>query len=659
MDLGPRASYLKTQMYKTRNSYSSQSGSTLSSGLFVVGTSLLFSLGLFLIINAHNKSQDNKLQQTIAAIEKSQAEGIDINTALSEIAGEYSGSSISRSSDPGPVNGNFDSLTVKGSTNVIGNMKTERNITAGGDVSVKGDLAITGGITVGGVSTGDLYIQNTSTDPQTSTAIDVDEASTGSLSVTDSASISGDMDVEGSTSIAGDLDIGGSFSTASITVSEATVEGDLYVDGSLYVGGEDLSDILGNYIANGTDPQDADINITGNITTDTLEVIDSVTVANDLTVASGTIYLGADDINDKFQLAGNYVTLEENGDVVIVGALTAASLDASTITIDGVDIETMFQEAGDYQPAGDYQEAGDYVVTNEDASVANLAINGAVTINGLTGSNVDCDTGFALRINRIEHGIVVNAGGGDCIPHGGLDLAEMFPSNQYLSAGDVVSIDPANKEYVIKSSNAGDSLVIGVISTQPGYTLGTDGYPVALAGRVPVKVTNEGGAISPGDYLTPSSTPGYAKKASANEKTIGQAMDSFEGASGTVVMFVNTSGRSVEPLQMVQGTSSNNHLVGLTMIDNLEVTGTTSVVDLQIKGHIIGNEDTRGTVTIPKDKDRIHHGFKTAYAKDPVIVASPTSKATLYKVVATKDGFDIILNEPADADTTFNYLVQE
>ena len=53
----------------------------------------------------------------------------------------------------------------------------------------------------------------------------------------------------------------------------------------------------------------------------------------------------------------------------------------------------------------------------------------------------------------------------------------------------------------------------GVISSRPGMVLGgtelTEGMALlALSGIVPVKVTNEGGAIRPGDLLVSSSTLG-------------------------------------------------------------------------------------------------------------------------------------------------------
>ncbi|MBI4039324.1 hypothetical protein HY388_00670 [Candidatus Daviesbacteria bacterium] len=50
---------------------------------------------------------------------------------------------------------------------------------------------------------------------------------------------------------------------------------------------------------------------------------------------------------------------------------------------------------------------------------------------------------------------------------------------------------------------------------------------VALAGRVPVKVSLENGPIEKGDYLTSSSTPGVAMKATKPGQVVGKALEPF------------------------------------------------------------------------------------------------------------------------------------
>src|SRR5690606_6208547 len=80
----------------------------------------------------------------------------------------------------------------------------------------------------------------------------------------------------------------------------------------------------------------------------------------------------------------------------------------------------------------------------------------------------------------------------------------------------------------------------------PGLLLGKeiqDSKPVALSGRVPVKVNLENGPIKRGDYLTLSSTPGVAMKATESGQTIGVALQNYteETETNTIVTFVNLS----------------------------------------------------------------------------------------------------------------------
>lgn len=139
----------------------------------------------------------------------------------------------------------------------------------------------------------------------------------------------------------------------------------------------------------------------------------------------------------------------------------------------------------------------------------------------------------------------------------GADLAENYLTyDMDLKPGDVVAIDENNNISVRKSNGVGDKNIFGIVSTAPGQTLGNkDGtsedygslasieskginkdlidrgkakvVPVALEGRVPVKVTLENGPIRKGDYLTAASKPGYAMKATEPGNIIGRALEDF------------------------------------------------------------------------------------------------------------------------------------
>lgn len=95
------------------------------------------------------------------------------------------------------------------------------------------------------------------------------------------------------------------------------------------------------------------------------------------------------------------------------------------------------------------------------------------------------------------------------------DLAEWVESSQLLSAGTVVVLDRKKSNQVIASSQAYDTRVAGVISLQPGITLGEKSESkvlVATTGRVKVKVDATAGPIEVGDLLVTSDREGVAKK---------------------------------------------------------------------------------------------------------------------------------------------------
>ena len=100
------------------------------------------------------------------------------------------------------------------------------------------------------------------------------------------------------------------------------------------------------------------------------------------------------------------------------------------------------------------------------------------------------------------------------------------------------------------TSRSYDSGTVGVISTQPGMVLGNGAdagnggraVPLALSGRVPVKVSTENGPIHPGDILASSSTPGVAMRATKAGAIIGQALTGYDDEGvGEVTVFIKTS----------------------------------------------------------------------------------------------------------------------
>jgi hypothetical protein len=179
--------------------------------------------------------------------------------------------------------------------------------------------------------------------------------------------------------------------------------------------------------------------------------------------------------------------------------------------------------------------------------------------------------------------------------YGSPDYAENITvSDPSIGAADVVALDPARSESVVKSTVPYSPQVIGVISTSPGFVTNADKpdiddasqRPLALSGRVPVKVTDENGPVVAGDYLTSSSTPGYAMKATHAGTVIGRAMGNFDGSEestacgafkcGKVLMFIDNSYYDPADGNNIQGADMN--LAGdLQIAGNAEINGSLNV----------------------------------------------------------------------------------
>jgi len=157
----------------------------------------------------------------------------------------------------------------------------------------------------------------------------------------------------------------------------------------------------------------------------------------------------------------------------------------------------------------------------------------------------------------------------------GFDYAELFTTGQDgLEAGDVVVMARGHADSILLATDAYQELLVGVVSTDPAFIAGNqvpddlanisqagesaqgsraeirDQFyrrqaehlartrPIALAGRVPVKVDASFGAIKAGDRLTSSSTPGHAMVQTEAGPTIGIALEDFSQGQGKVTVLV-------------------------------------------------------------------------------------------------------------------------
>lgn len=132
------------------------------------------------------------------------------------------------------------------------------------------------------------------------------------------------------------------------------------------------------------------------------------------------------------------------------------------------------------------------------------------------------------------------------------DVAEWVESSQELAAGTVVVLDRNRSNQVIASTQAYDSRVAGVISLQPGLTLGEEGEGrvlVATTGRVKVNVDATNGPIEIGDLLVTSDREGFAMKSLPVDiggvrihrpgTLIGKALEPLAKGSGVILVLLS------------------------------------------------------------------------------------------------------------------------
>lgn len=185
---------------------------------------------------------------------------------------------------------------------------------------------------------------------------------------------------------------------------------------------------------------------------------------------------------------------------------------------------------------------------NSTVQVSNAGTGSALLINhtGSSGALVVLQSSGAnvARIDKSGRGYF-NGG----TQTSGADLAEIVPTTGAVpEPGDVVEIDPDHDDRFRLSTEPATSRVAGVITTKPGVLLNApgaekaaEGPGLALAGRVPVKTTDEGGPIRVGDLLVAARTPGRAMRAPANPApgtVIGKALRASKDKRGTVEMLV-------------------------------------------------------------------------------------------------------------------------
>lgn len=132
------------------------------------------------------------------------------------------------------------------------------------------------------------------------------------------------------------------------------------------------------------------------------------------------------------------------------------------------------------------------------------------------------------------------------------DVAEWVPATSDLSPGTVVILNREKNNEVMASATSYDTTVAGVVSAQPGLSLGIEGEgkeQIATTGRVKVRVDARVKAIRVGDLLVTSDLPGTAMRSEPMDingrqfhqpgTIIGKALEPLEGGVGDILVLLS------------------------------------------------------------------------------------------------------------------------
>ena len=433
-------------------------------------------------------------------------------------------------------------------------------------------------------------------------------------------------------------------------------------------------------------------NINAITATGTVNFSGTTTINNDLTIGDG---LGSGEwLTITKSGVANPITTTRNSDRIVLegsywdgGAEQTVEMHLLTLVSDTTPNYWFSIMRGPGVEVARFESDGDAVIYGDLQTISggNLIVGGGLVQTALsqltlqaTGANADVviQGGLCIRdataCNDVATGglEVDTAGGSGDDPGDVFDIAEIFYATEPVKQGEIVSAVGATS--VKRSSGTYDPAILGVTSTHPAILIDEGRFAVginkneydplkpwvALAGRVPVKVSIENGDISPGDPLTSSSTPGVAMKATKSGPIIGKALEDYSGSGvGKIMVFVST-GWYVAPLE-----NSDNFVVDLINITDLDVatlTATIVTADTIVTDELVISRETSGNdaVVAGQKSVTIENNRVKENSKILVTFTSDYSPATRYWITKSAgENFSVNLDQPVTENSSFDWLI--
>ena len=262
----------------------------------------------------------------------------------------------------------------------------------------------------------------------------------------------------------------------------------------------------------------------------TLGVTGAATVGGTTTSQGQIIANAGIDCNGNQDISGtlDVVGINNTGSLGVTGNTTLATTQTGALTVTGAlnvgsntITTTGAMNAGSFSTTGTLTVDGNVTLGNSTA--ADLVSFGS-RVN--TAINPSVDNGFSLGTSSLRwatvHGVTFS---GTATTANYADLAELYLSDYAYEAGTVVRV---GGEFEVTATDGDHNhSVLGVISAYPAYLMNNqleNGIPVALKGRVPVKVK---GSVNKGDRLV-GGKDGHGVADNDSPHGFAVALESFE-----------------------------------------------------------------------------------------------------------------------------------
>jgi len=223
------------------------------------------------------------------------------------------------------------------------------------------------------------------------------------------------------------------------------------------------------------------------------------TVSVSGTITGGNILAGSGIITTTGNVLGGNILagsgiITTTGNVLGGNILAGSGIITTTGNISGANVNATTHTGTTVSVTGN--------ITGANLSIGNIVTTGN-TVSNIGSLSNQFNTVFALATSAQY-----------------ADLAENYQADAEYSPGTVV-VFGGDKEITVTTELA-DERVAGVVSTNPAYLMnsGESGLPIALRGKVPVRVV---GLVAKGDSLVTSTAPGVAISV-GRDRTYAQAV---------------------------------------------------------------------------------------------------------------------------------------